>query len=296
VKKVIVRIKGGLGNQFFCYAEARRLALANNAELVIDDVTGFIRDYQYRRKYELDQFRIPVRKATSHERMEPFERYRRGLAKFIARIRPFYLRNYLEQEGLDFDQRLLDFKVKKSVYLDGYWQSEKYFIDYKDVIFRDFSLLEPNEVPFLEAAKKMESCNSVAVGVRLFEEVSGGNTGCSWVIPNSFYEKAAIHIATRVENPTFFVFCTRDLAVRDKLKLPGNIYYISHDNGYEGAVNNLWLFSRCQHYIISNSTFYWWGAWLANYRSKIVIAPDIKTSGVCAWGFDGLMPDGWALL
>ena len=78
--KVIVRIKGGLRNQLFCYAAARRLALVNNAELVIDDVTGFARDRQYRHQYALDHFHIPVRKATPAERLEPFERYRRRAA------------------------------------------------------------------------------------------------------------------------------------------------------------------------------------------------------------------------
>ena len=79
--RVIARIKGGLGNQLFCYAAARRLALVNNAELVIDDVTGFVRDHQYCRQYMLDRFQIPVRKATPSERLEPFERYRRGVHK-----------------------------------------------------------------------------------------------------------------------------------------------------------------------------------------------------------------------
>src|SRR6267154_4898422 len=81
VKKVIARMRGGLGNQLFCYAAARRLALVNDAELVIDDVTGFARDRQYRRRYALDRFRIAARKATPAERLEPFERYRRGLMK-----------------------------------------------------------------------------------------------------------------------------------------------------------------------------------------------------------------------
>src|SRR5712691_2524903 len=105
-------MKGGLGNQLFCYAAARRLALANNAELVIDDVTGFARDRQYRRQYALDSCHIPVRKATPAERLEPFERYRRGVAKWLSRKKPFAERRYLEQEGLDFDERLLDVKVK----------------------------------------------------------------------------------------------------------------------------------------------------------------------------------------
>ena len=61
MNKVITRIKGGLGNQFFCYSAARRLALANNAELVVDDATGFTRDRLYDRRYMLDQFNFSAR-------------------------------------------------------------------------------------------------------------------------------------------------------------------------------------------------------------------------------------------
>ena len=50
--KVIVRIRGGLGNQLFCYAAARCLSLMNGAELVIDDVTGFRRDRKYKRTHQ----------------------------------------------------------------------------------------------------------------------------------------------------------------------------------------------------------------------------------------------------
>src|SRR6266853_438179 len=96
--RVIARIKGGLGNQLFCYAAARRLALVNNAELVIDDVTGFVRDRQYRRRYALDHFHISVRKATPAERLEPLERYRRGLMKWLSRRKPLEERCYVEQE------------------------------------------------------------------------------------------------------------------------------------------------------------------------------------------------------
>ena len=63
--KLIPRIFGGLGNQLFCYAAARRLALANNAELLLDDVSGFAYDAVYQRHNQLDHFNIPCRKATS---------------------------------------------------------------------------------------------------------------------------------------------------------------------------------------------------------------------------------------
>ena len=59
MNKIITCNKGGLGNQFFCYAAACRLAQTNSAELVIDDVTGFACDLQYRRQYALDHFHVP---------------------------------------------------------------------------------------------------------------------------------------------------------------------------------------------------------------------------------------------
>ena len=78
---VIPRILGGLGNQLFVYAAARRLALVNNAELAIDDVSGFRYDTQYNRHYQLDHFTIPCRKATSAECLESFSRIRRKLLR-----------------------------------------------------------------------------------------------------------------------------------------------------------------------------------------------------------------------
>ncbi len=69
--KIIARIFGGIGNQLFCYAAARRLALVNNAELVLDDVSGFVRDHACQRRYRLDHFNIRCRKATPAERLEP---------------------------------------------------------------------------------------------------------------------------------------------------------------------------------------------------------------------------------
>jgi len=105
--KIISRIFGGLGNQLFCYAAARRLALVNNAELVIDNVSGFMHDTDYQRQYQLDHFSIPCRKATSVELLEPFPRIRRYLKRRLNQRRPFAQRSYLVQEGIDFDPRLL---------------------------------------------------------------------------------------------------------------------------------------------------------------------------------------------
>jgi hypothetical protein len=93
--KITPRIFGGLGNQLFCYAAARRLALVNNAELVLDDVSGFTYDDFYQRHYQLDHFSIPCRKATPAERLEPYHRVRRYLKRRWNQRKPFAQRAYL---------------------------------------------------------------------------------------------------------------------------------------------------------------------------------------------------------
>jgi hypothetical protein len=287
VKKVIVRMMGGLGNQLFCYTAARRLALINKAELVIDDVSGFVRDTQFRRKYALDRFLISARKATPDERMEPFGRYRRRMAKFIARIQPFHLRSYVEQEGVDFDRRLLDYRLKKgTVYLEGYWQSENYFKDVEETIRQDLRIIPPESEPNQIMAKRILADNAVVVHVRIM-----------FNLEKDYYARAIREISKRVENPHFFLFADKLDEARMKVGLPEDkVTCVDHNRGEENAYADLWLMTQCKNFIIANSTFSWWGAWLANSKSKIIIAPNIKmSSGLCAWGFDGLIPNDWVL-
>jgi hypothetical protein len=112
---IAARMRGGLSNQLFCYAAAGRVDIANNgAELVIEDVTCFVRDLEYRRIYMLDRFEVPARRAMPSERLEPLERYRRGLLKLPSRRRPFGAGPYQEERDQRFDERLLTVAVRAS--------------------------------------------------------------------------------------------------------------------------------------------------------------------------------------
>lgn len=145
VTKLIPRLFGGIGNQLFIYAAARRLALVNNAELVLDSVSGFTNDTVYQRHYQLDHFNIPCRQATAAERLEPFSRLRRKVLRWWNQRKPFKQRTYLVQESIDFDPRLLYYKPRGTVYLEGYWQSENYFKDIEDIIRHDLKIKPPED-------------------------------------------------------------------------------------------------------------------------------------------------------
>lgn len=291
MNKIITRIVGGLGNQLFCYAVARRMALINNAELVIDHVSGFARDYQYHRRYMLDRFYIPARKATLLERMEPLERYRRGVMKYLSRKKPFIKRRYVEQEGPDFDERVLALKIKGTLYLDGCWQSEDYFKDTEQVIRDELRIIPPTDALNLRVSEEICKSSSVALHVRWFdspEDAKGKN------ILADYYRRAVSLMEEKVNSPHYFLFSDNPEAARANFSLSDErITCVTHNRGEENAHADLWLMSQCKNFIIANSTFSWWGAWLCAGKEKIVMTPDIKIDGKWAWGFKGLIPAEW---
>lgn len=293
--KIIPRFFGGLGNQLFIYAAARRLALINNAELVLDNISGFAYDTQYRQRYQLDNFHIPCRKATAAERLEPFPRVRRYLKRRWYAHQPFEQRRYLHQEYVDFDQRLLQFKPRGTVYLEGYWQSADYFKDAEATIRQDLQVRPPVDDANLAMAERIQSCAAVAVHVRFFDEPQVININNT---PKDYYERAIAEMERRVPGANYFLFSDRPADARHRIPLPDHrVTEVAHNCGDEHAYADLWLMTQCQHFIIANSTFSWWGAWLGGYDGKQIIAPGFEMRrGKMCWGFNGLLPDVWLKL
>jgi hypothetical protein len=297
MSKIISRIVGGLGNQLFCYAAARRLALVNNAELVIDAVNGFVRDHDYQRHYQLDHFNIPCRKATPAERLEPLSRVRRYLKRAINHRLPFEERNYIQQEGVDFDPRVLAVKPRGTVYLEGYWQSDQYFKDVEPTIREELRIIPPKDEINLAMAKRIRGCLTVAVHVRFFDapQEQGVNNA-----PGDYYARAVARMESLAPDTHYFVFSDQPAAARARIPLPEDrITLVSHNQGDENAYADLWLMTQCQHFIIANSTFSWWGAWLAERAEKQVIAPGFEITNsdrITSWGFEGLIPNSWIIV
>lgn len=294
--KVIARIIGGIGNQLFCYAAARSLSLRNNSELVVDDVSGFMYDYKYQRTYQLDKFRIHGRKATSVENLTLFPRLHRLLVKTISK----YLSTlskliYVKQRGQDYDPSLLNTKQGKDIYLDGYWQSEDYFKDFKDVIKQDLTINPPSDINNLNMAKEIQSVNAVAIHVRFFE--LPGEVGMNNNAPTNYYSRAIEKMEELVPNTHYFIFSDQPIEARKRIHFPHNrVTFVDHNQGDESAYLDLWLMTLCSHFIIANSTFSWWAAWLGGSEYKNIIAPDFTMVKGSAWGFKGLLPNEWLKL
>lgn len=268
---------GGLGNQMFQYAAARAIAHRNNMNLSLDDHNGFVRDIVYKRKYELFQFPIQAQINRAYipywiekARQRIFGQRKNAISKNI-----FW--TTLGENESGFIDAIKDFHIKGNTWMHGYWQSERYFEDIKDIISRELMPEAPEDSRFLEMAKRMESCNSVSLGVRLYEEVPGvTKDGVGGITPMTFFNDCAKRLSTEIENPEFFIFCTTNSPELKKLNLPGKIHLITHENGFNGTLARLWLYTKCKHHIIANSSFYWWGAWLSeikNSNSVIIASP-----------------------
>ena len=272
-------LMGGLGNQMFQYAAARALASRSDAALYLDTVTGFARDKVFRRTYELGSFPIKATPAGALRRAflpadAVIRKVRRAVKPPIS-ARPWG--EYLYEPTPAFSPAVAKHRIVRKTWMQGYWQDERYFADLRDCVRRELTPRMPLDPGFRRAGDQMESQSSVAVGVRLFEEVPGASkAGVGGLTPIEFFNRAAIQLAERVRDPVFYVFCTSKAPELESLSLPGPVHFITHDNGFSGSIRRLWLLTNCQHHILSNSSFYWWGAWLreaANPGCQVIASP-----------------------
>lgn len=158
-------------------------------------------------------------------------------------------------------------------YLDGYWQSEKYFSDYEERIREEFSVRAPLDGRSLELAEQMRERPSVSVHVRRGDYFSNPVTAAvHQVCDVEYFQRGIAYLGERLENPTFFVFSDEPDWARDNLRIPYPTTVISHNDASRNY-GDLRLMSLCDHHIIANSSFSWWGAWLDPSSDKIVVAP-----------------------
>lgn len=165
---VVTRLIGGLGNQMFQYAAGLALAQRHRVELKLD-VSGFAA--YPKRHYELGSF--PIRGIPASEAELAFFGWRRPKVepRWLARARRFIRSEgkpgpspiYREQH-FHFDRRVRD--LNPTVYLDGYWQSEKYFADWAGLLRQEFTPLAPLEPENAAMADRIDAVNAVSLHVR----------------------------------------------------------------------------------------------------------------------------------
>jgi hypothetical protein len=292
---IIVKLQGGLGNQMFQYALGRSLSIKLNLPLKLD--LSFLLDrtpnenYVFR-NYELDVFNVNVKFASAREKNRylcPYNKHPKLAFWKIQRKIMGY--SFYGEKDFSFDSEVLN--LTGNVYLDGFWQTPKYFDGIKNTLLKDFSLKQQISGDFNLLVSEILNSNSVCIHVRRGDYVSLPNANRYHGVKGVDYFSAAIsYIASIEKELKIYVFSDDTPWCIENLKFDFPTTYVEHEFSGKRPVEYLKLMSLCRHFIISNSTFAWWAAWLNQNPHKIVIVPE-KWFNDTTIATSDLIPNGW---
>jgi|SaaInl8_200m_RNA_FD_contig_41_2269409_length_3092_multi_3_in_0_out_0_3 hypothetical protein len=257
---ITVRLNGGLGNQMFQYAMAKALASHNNTKLVLD--TNEFDTYDLR-DLELDKYNIKAEVINKNY----------VLKKIIKKLRLDKLfPTYYVEKSLKYDSNIKD--LNNDIYLEGYFQNERYFLDIRDELLKDFTIKDSLSSYTQQIEKEIfDEDVSVSLHIRRGDYISDTNTNnVHGTCDLEYYKKAMNLMKGKYNNIKYFIFSDDISWVKDNLKILNAIYIDSKEKRIPHE--DIYLMSLCSHNIIANSSFSWWGAWLNRNNDKVVIAPE----------------------
>lgn len=285
---VVTQLLGGLGNQLFQYAMGRAVAIRHGTVLKLDK-SKF--DGYRLRSFALDHFSIEATELTSAEYRDlglPERRTRIG--RLMSRLLASSSIPMILERGFAFDPTALD--APGRCYLQGYWQSPKYFASIEPTIRREFSFRDALTGSSLDAANEISQSLAVSVHVRRGDYVSNPTTSqYHGICGPEYYLAAEARLREQLGELTLFLFSDDPDWAQHNLGFRSRTVILRH-NGPERDYDDLHLMTLCQHHIIANSTFSWWGAWLCRNSAKRVIAPK-QWFREAASSADDLIPDEW---
>ena len=286
--KFIVRISNEIGNQMFMYASTFAIAKKLNRSLYIDDETAFLARKNIS-KYALNNFNLSTQTAVKKDKFIGIFGYIKR--KILKKINPFLRKKvfYIEPKNFDkitnFDEKIFNIKLAHKTYLEGYFETEKYFKDLKEVILNEFSFIDAMTFKKNRFYNELIKKNSVSICLRQNRFIEGKNPKNYDLINLStqfrdeqikYINKSIDYIKKKVDHPTFYLW-SNDLDNIDMSQFKSDITKIYHNNDQKNIDKralDLFLISQCNHHITIPSSFNWWGAWLSSRKDSIICRPN----------------------
>lgn len=289
---ITVKITGWLWNQMFQYAVGRALSLKRETDLSLD-ISAF--DTYRLHEYSLENFAI-LRQYSKKSDLPWYEnsssnKYIDFIFQKTKNFAAKYNSSHFRENGFEpFNENVL--RLPDGSFLDGYFQSDKYFSEYADTIRKDFEVIIPPTEENIVMKQHIESVNAVSLHIRRGDYVKNSDTNALHGVCNAeYYKNSVAYIASMIQDPVFFIFSDDIDWAKENLRTGYEQYYIDFNDASQNY-EDIRLMKTCQHHIIANSTFSWWGAWLNPKKDKIVTIPSVWFSGY-TYDTKDLYPEGW---
>ena len=292
---LVLRLRGGLGNQLFQYAAARSLSLRNHIPLLLDRSSSFARDV-YGRRFELDALRISYDGILSDTPVQ--WKFMSEAYRIAFRIREYYGMRFL---GRYFDRTIFGLRVSHPMLFEPYCQSYLYFSDIEDLLRKEFEFKSVPAGLNDEVVSAVKETTSVCLHIRRLLGVEADGHAPAAVTRYygacdlKYYRRSIRELAERHGQLHIFVFSDNVKWALDHtstLKSEYGHVSVVEDND---CMRSFYLMRQCKHFIIANSTYSWWAAWLGVDRGKTVCVPSVWNHGQRIFPRD-LVPETWNII
>ncbi len=291
---IYVNIRGRAGNQMFIYALAKALKEETHQDVTL--CCSMQRKERPDFQIDLEKFQVDEKISFDYNKRFPWYANNDFLPVKLARkFMPITTYKYLSRHNvflwLEATYVPINIKLIKDAYIDGFWQSEKFFKKHKKSVLKDFKMKKELNLENLDFYEEILNSESVCVTIRRGDYLSNPeNKKAYYICDEDYFQKSVKLMQESVKDAKWFVF-SDDIEWAEKaMSFPGKTRF---ESGLNSISEKLFLMSQCKHFILSNSSFSWWAQELNESKEKIVIAPRY-------WYTDhrkcDIYNDGWLLV
>jgi len=269
---VYIQIWGGLGNQMFQFAAAKAVSISGKTKvgICLDKINQHPTNSDFtKRTFELDKVFVLknfvfVNSSDYNYILHPGKSIFRKILNRLKRT------SYFFEKGLSYDNSIK--KLSAEAYIEGYFQSENYFDSCMEEILSDFRFRQKPSEKTNELLIKIATKTSVAVHIRRGDFIEKkGNLATHGVCSNEYYI-SAIEQFKNYDNLIVVIVSDDPGWVYKNMNFGCDTVYVNW-NADEDSWQDMYIISKCNHAIIANSSFSWWGAMLNRNPEKKIIAP-----------------------